>query len=165
MAKKKNPVEIKLTGNRDAVAPGAVNIYYGLDLIGALNEDGDTARLLTAGTIVEKDIGVEYDAPEPATVTIPVYIGIDKIEPFAGTPITGTPGTGYDEYLTSTPEQFANKTVEFVTFTDSEYNNPVPFYGNVEISPLNGRLTVTCYVPDSIPDGADRILVAIVSDR
>jgi hypothetical protein len=154
MAKKK---EIKLTRTAgETVESGDVNFSYNDVLIGSLSDSG-SAVLKTENTVVKHDIEVEYTKPTAEIVTIPVYTQIDDegTLTFAKN-ISALAGEIISDSTIPLPANVDETRPFGVTFQPGYHT----FYGDVSYNRDN-MMVITCYMPNSMPGNADKLVITM----
>lgn len=155
MAKKTVKVDLRSAGAEPAA--GDVNISYKGTRIAGLTESS-TAVLETENTIVQDDIEVEYNKPEPVAVTIPVYykerralsaVLINNTPALPGTKMSFEIGElTTDETIYTSETGWTDDTmIEYTADPgiNAEFSQPV--------------LTVDFYQPKELPTGKTRYVI------
>lgn len=133
-----------------------VTIKYNNNAIGELNDTG-TAVLQTANKKCVSDIEVEYTKPAPENVTIPVYtqVGVGELK-FAKN-ITATAGEAITDKI-PIPVGVATSTPPVVGF---EPGSGSFFHGSVKYDLRNSRIIIDFYMPNRMPDNADKFVISM----
>ncbi|MBO7308542.1 MAG: hypothetical protein J6V38_02805 [Kiritimatiellae bacterium] len=158
MAKKKQPVELDLNKSpmRDEVITGDVVIQYeGIDRFGT--SETNQIDIKTAETICWHDITVDYHKPEPAPVTIPVYYQIPHADEVFAQNIVETPGAHLETVITTTAINLDLSAI--IAFAGDDPADTAPFDVLSEWDDETGTATIYGYMPGSLPDGCNRILI------
>lgn len=157
MAKKKEIIVNPKSTPAD-VPTGDVVVLYGHTAIAALSEAGSIA-CLTADTICEANIGIEYAPPTPATVTIPIYYKTGATL----TLITDTallPGTRQGFTIDEGLSNFNDIDWTETGWTDDSGSNYTPDNG-FNTTFARGMLALNYYQPKELPEGKTKYVITL----